>query len=369
MVDKITVPTLIVHAANDPFIRILPETRRKIASNPNINFIETEDGGHCAFVGRRNGTRRRLLGREPDRGFSAQVLMDADFSVELGTRRSGAGFSVDRSGRQIRVCRFEASSGIAGGGARGESVSRTRPSFCASSILARSIVESAKCDAWSTDELTPEEEIFGASHKFASYVDLVVQRARSSRIVSVSRTFCEAIGRIAATDSGNGVVGWKCASGVRTMRSKAKTSRRFLLHALRERLRRRRGQSAPKLGDCASAGRATLFCSCRPWIDVNGLGHVDLAGVVALKESRSQRLPRSSASRFGSAADDSASIIRKIVRQPDGRRANVIGMLRQDRNASIDKFDVHPVDEQRCLSQLDERTESARAPVPIVHHA
>lgn len=39
-----------------------------------------------------------------------------------------------------------------------------------------SAVESAKCDAWATDELAPEEEIFGASHKFVSYVDLVFSR-------------------------------------------------------------------------------------------------------------------------------------------------------------------------------------------------
>lgn len=55
VVEKIAMPTLIVHAANDPFIRILPETRRKIAANPNIRLVEVEDGGHCAFVGRRNG--------------------------------------------------------------------------------------------------------------------------------------------------------------------------------------------------------------------------------------------------------------------------------------------------------------------------
>ena len=36
-----------------------------------------------------------------------------------------------------------------------------------------SLLESAKCDAWATRELGPEEEIYGASHKFASYVDLV----------------------------------------------------------------------------------------------------------------------------------------------------------------------------------------------------
>ncbi len=55
VIDKIAMPTLIVHAANDPFIRILPDTRRKIAANPNIKFIETKDGGHCAFLGTRNG--------------------------------------------------------------------------------------------------------------------------------------------------------------------------------------------------------------------------------------------------------------------------------------------------------------------------
>ncbi len=55
VVERISAPALIVHAANDPFVRILPETRRKIGSNPNIAFIETEDGGHCAFLGSRNG--------------------------------------------------------------------------------------------------------------------------------------------------------------------------------------------------------------------------------------------------------------------------------------------------------------------------
>ncbi len=55
VVDRITVPTLILHAANDPFIRILPETRRKIAANPQITFVETADGGHCSFVASPNG--------------------------------------------------------------------------------------------------------------------------------------------------------------------------------------------------------------------------------------------------------------------------------------------------------------------------
>ena len=51
VVDKISVPALILHAANDPFIRITEQTRRKISSNSNITFVEARDGGHCAFVG------------------------------------------------------------------------------------------------------------------------------------------------------------------------------------------------------------------------------------------------------------------------------------------------------------------------------
>jgi hypothetical protein len=38
---------------------------------------------------------------------------------------------------------------------------------------ARSLVETAKCDAWATTELSPEEEVYDAPHKFASYVDVV----------------------------------------------------------------------------------------------------------------------------------------------------------------------------------------------------
>ena len=55
VIERIKRPALIIHAANDPFVRILPETREKILSNPNITYIETEDGGHCAFVGERDG--------------------------------------------------------------------------------------------------------------------------------------------------------------------------------------------------------------------------------------------------------------------------------------------------------------------------
>ena len=55
VIDRIAVPALILSAANDPFIRILPETRRKIQANPNIRFVEAPDGGHCAFLAQPDG--------------------------------------------------------------------------------------------------------------------------------------------------------------------------------------------------------------------------------------------------------------------------------------------------------------------------
>jgi hypothetical protein len=36
----------------------------------------------------------------------------------------------------------------------------------------QSPLETAKCDAWATTEISPEEEIFEATHKFGSYIDL-----------------------------------------------------------------------------------------------------------------------------------------------------------------------------------------------------
>jgi hypothetical protein len=50
VIDQISVPTLILNSLDDPFIRIAPDTRDKITANPNITFLETAQGGHCAFL-------------------------------------------------------------------------------------------------------------------------------------------------------------------------------------------------------------------------------------------------------------------------------------------------------------------------------
>jgi predicted alpha/beta-fold hydrolase len=55
VLDQVRIPTLVLHAEDDPFIRILLETRAKLVANPRIHFVETEYGGHCAFLAEPDG--------------------------------------------------------------------------------------------------------------------------------------------------------------------------------------------------------------------------------------------------------------------------------------------------------------------------
>jgi hypothetical protein len=55
VVDRIAVPTLILCAQDDPFIRLTAETRAKLLANPHIAFVETRHGGHCAYLSRDRG--------------------------------------------------------------------------------------------------------------------------------------------------------------------------------------------------------------------------------------------------------------------------------------------------------------------------
>jgi predicted alpha/beta-fold hydrolase len=56
----------------------MPETRKKILANPHITYVETEDGGHCAFVGQRSS--------ETDGRWAEREVVD--FVQRLETSRS-----------------------------------------------------------------------------------------------------------------------------------------------------------------------------------------------------------------------------------------------------------------------------------------
>jgi predicted alpha/beta-fold hydrolase len=55
---RLAAPTLIIHAVDDPFIRMLPSTRATLLANEQVTFLETRHGGHCAFLSMERGTER-----------------------------------------------------------------------------------------------------------------------------------------------------------------------------------------------------------------------------------------------------------------------------------------------------------------------
>jgi len=48
--SQIAIPTLILHALDDPFVRMLPPTRNALLANQWVRLVETAHGGHCAFL-------------------------------------------------------------------------------------------------------------------------------------------------------------------------------------------------------------------------------------------------------------------------------------------------------------------------------
>ena len=64
VVDRIAIPTLVLHAADDPFMRLLPATQEKLLRNSKITFVETQHGGHCAFLAAPNGYDGRWAERQ-----------------------------------------------------------------------------------------------------------------------------------------------------------------------------------------------------------------------------------------------------------------------------------------------------------------
>lgn len=65
----IAVPTLILHAKDDPFIRVSPSSYEALAQNPCVHFVETNHGGHCGFLAAPEGYDGRWAERQAVRFF------------------------------------------------------------------------------------------------------------------------------------------------------------------------------------------------------------------------------------------------------------------------------------------------------------
>jgi len=98
--------------------------------------------------------------------------MDADFSIELGHEDPVLDFPWNDPAGKLAYVDLKRRPELL------PSIAEARrfpelAEFLRMVNSARSALETAKCDAWATSELNAEEEIYGASHKFASYVDVV----------------------------------------------------------------------------------------------------------------------------------------------------------------------------------------------------
>ncbi len=110
--------------------------------------------------------------------------MDADFSIELGREDPVLDFPWKDPAGQLAYVDLKRHPQLFASIEEAEHFPELAE-FLRALNSARSMVETAKCDAWATTELSPEEEIYDASHKFASYVDLVF--SESDARLSLSR--------------------------------------------------------------------------------------------------------------------------------------------------------------------------------------
>jgi len=142
--------------------------------------------------------------------------MDADFSIELGREDPVLDFPwTDLAGKLAYVDLKRCPELMAS-----IKEAETFPElgeFLRVMNSARSMVETAKCDAWATTELSVEEDVYDASHKFASYVDVVFSKidVRQSFVLheQFARKLVELLRRVPDTPSAAEVCVRRCYFG------------------------------------------------------------------------------------------------------------------------------------------------------------
>jgi len=114
--------------------------------------------------------------------------MDADFSIELGREDPVLDFPWTDPAGKLAYFDLKRQPALIAKVEEAEQFPELAE-FLRTVNSVRSVVESAKCDVWTTAELSAEEEIFNASHKFASYVDLVFSDIGQRRSLPLHESF------------------------------------------------------------------------------------------------------------------------------------------------------------------------------------
>jgi hypothetical protein len=102
--------------------------------------------------------------------------MDADFSMELGSDDPVLDFPWKDDAGKLSYVDIKRRPELIDQIAEAQRF-RELKSFLCLINSSRTTFETAKCDAWTTKELSAEEEIYGAACKFESYVDMLFSDA------------------------------------------------------------------------------------------------------------------------------------------------------------------------------------------------
>jgi hypothetical protein len=145
-----------------------------------------------------------------------EVLMNADFSIELGREDPVLDFPWKDPAGKFAYVDVKRCPALMAAIEEAEKFPELGE-FLRVMNSARSMMETAKCDAWATTELSPEEDIYDVSHKFASYVDVLFSeidvRLSFSLHEQFARKLVELLRRVPETPSAAEVCVRRCFFG------------------------------------------------------------------------------------------------------------------------------------------------------------
>ena len=104
VIDKIRIPTLIIHAEDDPFIPFAPMRDPALTKNPYILLVATKQGGHVAFISDRSRSSNHSLPATQHSVLSTQNLAPGADDPSLITHHSS--IREDRFWAENRVVDF-----------------------------------------------------------------------------------------------------------------------------------------------------------------------------------------------------------------------------------------------------------------------
>lgn len=100
VIARIRIPTLIIHAEDDPFIPFAPLRDPAVANNPYLLLLGTVEGGHVAFISAKPARSKAATDNHRDQSGTPQMVNGSDNSALVAEDRFWA------ENRVVEFCRL-----------------------------------------------------------------------------------------------------------------------------------------------------------------------------------------------------------------------------------------------------------------------